>query len=168
MFQLGGSEAPGPDVFSSLFYQRNWHIIGPDVITTVKAFLRSGAIPSTLNYIDIPLIPKVLSPSYASYFRLISLCNFVYKNVSKGLANRLKVYLLELITLFQSAFVASWMIQDNILVMHEVFHQLQYQTGSGRTECALKVDMQKSYDRVKWVFLIKSLEKRGFGEKWIT
>lgn len=35
-------------------------------------------------------------------------------------------------------------------------------------ERALKVDMQKAYDWVEWEFLIKSFERRGFGEKWIV
>ena len=31
---------------------------------------------------------------------------------------------------------------------------------------ALKLDMSKAYDRVKWVCLDKIMEKLGFDEKW--
>lgn len=31
-------------------------------------------------------------------------------------------------------------------------------------ECALKVDMQKAYDQVELDFLMRSLEKRGWGK----
>lgn len=48
VFQLGGSRALGPDGFFGLFYQRNWHIVGRDVITAFESLLRSSVIPSTL------------------------------------------------------------------------------------------------------------------------
>ena len=32
---------------------------------------------------------------------------------------------------------------------------------------ALKLDMSKAYDRVKWQFLDKLMEKLGFDKKWI-
>jgi hypothetical protein len=31
----------------------------------------------------------------------------------------------------------------------------------------LKLDYEKTYDKVNWEFLLEVLEKRGFGEKWI-
>lgn len=43
---------------------------------------------------------------------------------------------------------------------HEVFHYLQDTKGGTRTECALKVDTQKAYDRVEWDFLLHSLERQ--------
>lgn len=35
-----------------------------------------------------------------------------------------------------------------------------------RDECAIKLDMNKVYDRVEWEFLIETLKKMGFSEKW--
>lgn len=44
-------------------------------------------------------------------------------------------------------------IQDNIIITHEMFHHLKLNQRSGETrrkiDCALKLDMQKAYDRVK-------------------
>ena len=61
-------------------------------------------IPKEINCTNVTLIPKVKSPELISDFRLISLCNVVYKIVSKVLANRLKAILLHVISKNQSAF----------------------------------------------------------------
>jgi hypothetical protein len=31
----------------------------------------------------------------------------------------------------------------------------------------LKLDYEKAYDKVIWMFLLEILEKRGFGQKWV-
>ena len=55
-------------------------------------------------------------------FRLIALCNVLYKLISKVLANWLKKILLEIISESQSAFQSNKAINDNILVAFEILH----------------------------------------------
>lgn len=98
--------------------------MGPDVFTAAKGYHETCTFPPSLNQTNITLIPKVPNPTHASQFRSINLCNFTYKVISKVLVNKLKVYLSDLITPFQSAFMAGRLIQDSIMVAHELFHHL--------------------------------------------
>ena len=88
--QMHPTKALGPDNMSIIFYENYWDIVGSDVIKCVLNALNSGVMPSDLNETFIYIIPKVKSPQKIIEFRSISLCNVIYKIISKVLANRLK------------------------------------------------------------------------------
>lgn len=75
---------------TALFFVHFWKIIGGDVVRTVQQFFQEGHLLPNLNETNLVLIPKVAIPSNISQFRPISLCNVVYKVISKILAKRLK------------------------------------------------------------------------------
>lgn len=56
----------------------------------------------------------------------------------------------------QSAFVAEWQIEDNILIAHEVFHFLELRKAKKSFEMGIKLDMNKAYDRVVMLKTTKS------------
>jgi ribonuclease HI len=116
----------------------------------------------------VALIPKVKNPEQMKDLRPISLCNVIYKLVSKVLAYRLKPILQKIIAPNQSAFVPGRLITDNILLAYEVNHFLQNKRNGKVGFAALKLDMSKAYDRVEWLFLERLMRKMGFHEKWIN
>lgn len=98
VFQLGHFKAPGPSGIPAFFYQGFWQTVKYDICSTVQAFFHSGSLLETLNQTYLTLIPKVNFPEYVSHFRPISLCNVVFKIISKIMVNRLKPFIDTLIT----------------------------------------------------------------------
>lgn len=141
------------------------------MVTLVNVFLRKGTLLSFLNITDITLIPKIPNRLTASDFRPIGLCNFAYNIISKILVNRLKALSPELKTPFQSTFVAGRRIQDSIVITYEMLHYLKTRRTCrgvpGRSKYALKIDIQKAYDRVDWTFHVRGMEREGLCEKWV-
>lgn len=90
LLQMHPCKAPGPNGMHAIFYQRFWHIVGNDVTKFVSDILHGFASPSQVNKTNIVLIPKVKNPIAMVEFRLISLCNVLYKLTTKTLVMRLK------------------------------------------------------------------------------
>ena len=129
LFQMSPSKSPGSDGITALFFQKLWNIVGTDVIDAVLDFLSCGKMLSSINFTHIALVPKVKSPDCMPQFRPISLCNVLYKIVSKVLVNRMKVILPRIISDSQSAFVPGRMITDNVIIAFEVIHYLKNLRG---------------------------------------
>jgi hypothetical protein len=108
-----------------------------------------------------------VGPSTVHHFQPISLCNIIYKIISKILANRLKALLYHFISPYQSAFVHFRTIQDNSIMAHELLHTLKSKRGRGGL-MAVKIDMEKAFDRMEWDFLLTIMLKLGFHPTWVN
>ncbi|XP_026451440.1 uncharacterized protein LOC113351717 [Papaver somniferum] len=166
VFQMGGKKAPGLDGFTCLFYQKNWDIVGEVVVDMTQTFFRTGRIAKVFNHTNIVLIPKVPLADMVSQYRPIGLCNFIYKIISKTLANRLKPFMNNIISQNQSAFIPKRIISDNILLANEAIYSVNHNEKVEST-AAIKLDMSKAYDKLEWTFLEKVLRKMGLAENWI-
>ena len=167
VFQLGSHKAPGPDGLPAFFFQKFWSFVKMDVINTVQAFFHSGFLFKPLNHTFITIIPKVLFPDEVSHFRPISLCNVIYKVISKIMVNRLKPLMDSLITPYQNAFIKGRNITDNILIAHEIIDVLRKKKGRKASSGTLKIDMSKAYDRADWTFIQTVLIVMKFENRWI-
>ncbi|MCI28064.1 RNA-directed DNA polymerase (Reverse transcriptase), partial [Trifolium medium] len=145
LFQMHPDKAPGPDGFNPAFYQHFWNLCGNDIFEAAKEWLERGYFPSSLNETNICLIPKCENPNSMKDMRPISLCNVLYKMISKLLANRLKECIGKCVSEEQSAFVEGRSILDNALIAIEIIHALKRKTRGRKGEIALKIDISKAY-----------------------
>lgn len=162
-------KAPRPDGYPVLFYKQLWPTIGEDVIKAVTSFFTIGFMPREVNCSLIMLIPKITNPSSTHHFKPISLCNVVYKIISKLLVAKLKPHLDKIISPAQSAFIPNRWIVENQVMVQEILHSFK----SSKTKpglMAIKLDLQKAYDRVSWEFIHAVLLHLGFNKvfsNWI-
>jgi hypothetical protein len=119
------------------------------------------------NHTFIALIPKKLGASTENQFRPISLCNIIYKIIFKILANRFKGLLHHFISPFQSTFVPSRNIQDNTILVHELFNSINSKRGRGGL-MGVKIDMEKAFVQMEWSFILTILSTLGFHSTWIN
>jgi hypothetical protein len=167
MFQMGPLKVPRPDGFPTRFYQRHWDIVKNDVVKAVQKFFLDGCLPDGINDTAIVLIPKGNDPEELKDFRPISLCNVIYKLISKCMVIRLRSMPDEIISPEHSAFVLTRQITDNTLIAFECVHAIQGNNGRRGDYCAYKLVLSKAYDRVDWGFLKSVTEKLGFHRKFI-
>jgi len=78
-----------------------------------------------LNVTFIALIPKKENAITPERYRPISLCNVVYKIISKVIANRFKPLLPSLISEEQTGYLEGRQILNNIIQAHGVLHSLK-------------------------------------------
>lgn len=97
---MPSSKSPGPDGMTVLFFLSCWGIVGLDVVASVQSFFISGIMQPELNQTNLVILPKSTVPCYPSQFRPISLCNIIYKLITKIMADRLKILLPQLISPF--------------------------------------------------------------------
>ena len=113
LFMMQGLKAPSPDDFPMAFYKTYWPIVGENLTQAVISFFICGSMPKEINNFLIVLIPKVTAPLTFNNYHLISLCNVVYKVISKILVSRIRPLLPKLISPSQSVFILNrWIIEN--------------------------------------------------------
>ncbi|XP_017972398.1 PREDICTED: uncharacterized protein LOC18611557 [Theobroma cacao] len=81
--------------------------------------------------------------------------------------DQLKPMLEGLIGRSQSSFIPGRQAVDNVIVVQEVIYTMKTMKRRERA-LALKVDLEKAYDRVKWSFIREVMTEIGIPSNWIS
>ena len=102
------------------------------------------------------LFQKIQGPETLGNYRPISLCNTVYKIVTKIIVARLRPHLEKLVSPLQSAFVPGRKGVDNAIIVQELIHSISRKKGAVGY-MAIKIDLEKAYDKLEWSFIRERL-----------
>ena len=160
LLKLNGDKAPGPDGFTTAFWQLSWDLVKLDILDLFKDFHERGRFGKDLNSTFLVLIPKIRGAEDLKDFRPISLVGSIYKLIAKVLANRLKKVMNGLVNPAQNAFVEGRQILDASLIANGVIDLMQKRKERG---ILCKLDIEKAYDQINWNFILKVLKKWVLG-----
>lgn len=131
----------------------------------MKAFT-DRCIPDYLNKTHIVLILKIQGPKTIANYRPISLYNSVYKIIFKVIVARIRPHLDKLISPYQAAFVPGRKGVDNFIIIQELDHFIGRTRGKNGL-MAIKIDLEKVYDKIEWSFICEMLLSLNFLGKLI-
>ncbi|XP_061352346.1 uncharacterized protein LOC133297248 [Gastrolobium bilobum] len=156
LFHMDSYKALGVDGFPAAFFQVNWDKLKTQLVQHIHSIWENPDLVATINSTLIVLIPKENNPSQMSQFRPIYLCPVIYKVLSKIVVQRMFGLMDKIISPVQASFVPGRHIQDNIIIVQELIHSMHRMKGR-KTFMAIKVDLEKAYDRLNWDFIQKTL-----------
>ena len=93
MHKFAKDKSPSPDGWTVEFFLAFFDILGKDLLEVAGFSRKKGYRYGALNDMFITLIHKKDNPNFFSDFRSISLCNMVYKLVTKIIVDRLNPFL---------------------------------------------------------------------------
>lgn len=114
------------DGLLAAFYLKHWKSIKKRVSTICLHIINEVSNITHLNHIYIALILKIAKPRKVIEFRSISLCNVIYRIITKAVANKLKIIFHAVIDSPQYAFIPNISIIDNIIVGYEYLHKIRH------------------------------------------
>lgn len=135
------------------------------MVEVIKYFFKFGKLKAGTNATFISLIPKKLDVESLNDFRPISLCNLLYKFITKIMSNCLRRVMDTLVRINQTAFIQGRSIVENILMCHEIARGFGRKSHS--KSAILKIDLRKAYDSVSWEFIEEVLAKMNFLSQFI-
>lgn len=154
------------DGYNAGFFKKAWPIIKQDVVAAVQEFFTTSIMHRPINCTGITLVLKTVQPVTVKEYRPIAYCTVLYKIISKVLATRLQQVISDVISDSQAGFIPGRKIADNIILARKLVQTYGRKHTSPR--CMLKIDLQKAYDSIEWVYLQRVMEELGFPMKFMA
>lgn len=105
VWKLSAWRAPRLDEFPIGFYKNHWDLTEEYIIAIVQNFFSRHLSINHINLTDLVFISKSKYPQTLADFKLIGLCNTIYKVISKAISDRLNKILPKIVAENQEAFL---------------------------------------------------------------
>ena len=163
---MQSGKSPGPDGYPSEFFKKFSEQLAPLLLSVFRESLSSQSLPQTMREATISLIlKKDKDPVQCGSYRPISLLNTDVKILAKCLALRLELHLPSIISTDQTGFIKNRYSFFNIRRLMNILYS---PPSPDVPEIVLSLDSQKAFDRVEYDYLFCTLERFGFGAKFIS
>ena len=161
IFQMKHNKGPGPDGFPVEFYKNFWDISKVNLMELFNAFHNRQLELFKLNFWEIILLLEIKDTEMNQKYMSICLLNVNFKIFTKVVTIRLNSVTDHVIRPTQTTYMKGWYILDGVVTLRDTFHKLHHKKIDG---VIFKVDFEKAYDKVKWLFLQQVLRMKGFSE----
>lgn len=159
-----GNKSPGLDGLTNEFYKVFVDILAPILVRVFHYMEENKEIPESMSTGMLTILFKNRgSRLKLENYRPISLLNSDYKILTKVLANRMKKVIGSIIESTQAYGIPGRDIADVICTIRDVVNQMKNEGG-----IVLSLDFNKAFDRVEHSFLLQTLERFGFGPKFVS
>jgi hypothetical protein len=140
------------------FYLGLFELIKEDLKKVVNESKTLGKIWPSFSKTFLFLIPKKKDPSSFEAFLPISYCNLIYKLIAKIIVTCLKPIFRGFNLDEQFGFLNGRQIHEAVSIAQEVLHSFKSDKVS---RFLVKLDLNKSYDKVRWIYMTLALIEMG-------
>lgn len=161
---LPTDKAPGPDGFNGMFIKKCWPKIKEDFYRLRQDFYDGTIDLEPISRSYITLVPKNNNPKGVNDYMPISPLNCGIILITKFLANRLQLIILQLLHVNQYGFIKTRTIEDCLAWSFEYINQYR---KSNKEIIILKLDFAKAFDTIEHQATIAIMCQMGFQGKWI-
>jgi hypothetical protein len=117
--------ALGPDGLPVSFFKKFWRILKGTILGLLNDFALGRVDIARMNFGVLTLIPKVKGAEDIKLSNPIALINVIFKFVAKAYAIRLASLASMMIDRSQTAFIKGTAMQEGVLALHEIAHELR-------------------------------------------
>ena len=159
------AKSPGVDSLPAEFYRRFWTLLGPDLVEVYNFCYRHGRLCKSQRQGAITLLYKKGDCLDPANWRPITLLCVDYKIAAKALGNCLLQVITSVVSADQSCGIPGRSPAANVLLDVACYADQNNIGGA-----IVSLDQEKAFDRVEISFLMKVLERMGFGpsfRNWI-
>uniref|UniRef100_A0A3Q2WQW7 Reverse transcriptase domain-containing protein n=1 Tax=Haplochromis burtoni TaxID=8153 RepID=A0A3Q2WQW7_HAPBU len=156
MESMQDNKSPGMDGLPKEYYQAFWEQLSPSLCKVYKEAWDKGVWSTSMNTGAISLLWKKGTKKNLRNWRPLTLLGVDIKILSKALYFRLQTVVSKLVGTEQTCGIQGRKMTDSLAIIRDSY--------------LYRIDLEKAFDNVNHMFLMKVLEILGFGEgfrRWI-
>ncbi|KAI5085645.1 hypothetical protein C0J45_2327, partial [Silurus meridionalis] len=159
-------KSPGPDGFPTEFFKKLSPQLSSLLLSVFEGSLNDGYLPPSLRQASISLLLKPdRNPLECGSYRSISLLNVDVNILAKVLSLRLETVIQDIIHPDQTGFIKNRQV---FFYIRRLMNIIYTSSDSSLPEALVSLDVEKAFDRVEWDYLFLTLEKFGFGDRFVS